>query len=241
MNQDAMMSESIVAAPQAAQSVQEPLPEKDEHEHTRASRSDKKSSRKEHILQALAHMLESGPGARITTAALAREVGVSEAALYRHFPSKARMFEGLIKFIEDTLFVRINRILQDELTTVERCEKILTLLLTFAEKNPGMTRLMTGDALAGETERLRLRIGQMFDRLESQLKQVLREAPLRENLKPTISPAVLAGLLLATAEGRLMQFVRSEFKRLPTEHWEEQWSYLAQNLLAPYVETSPYA
>ncbi|MDO8907371.1 MAG: nucleoid occlusion factor SlmA [Pseudohongiella sp.] len=238
MNQDAVMPEAVVSESGAQQSGAQ---QKDEHENTRASRSDKKSSRKEHILQALAHMLESGPGERITTAALAREVGVSEAALYRHFPSKARMFEGLIKFIEDTLFVRISRILQDELTTLERCEKILTLLLTFAEKNPGMTRLMTGDALAGETERLRLRIGQMFDRLESQLKQVLREAPLRESLKPTISPAVLAGLLLATAEGRLMQFVRSEFKRLPTENWEEQWSYLAQNLLAPYVETSPYA
>jgi TetR/AcrR family transcriptional regulator len=185
-------------------------------------------------------MLESGPGERITTAALAREVGVSEAALYRHFPSKARMFEGLIKFIEDTLFIRITRILQEDFSTTERCEKILTLLLTFAEKNPGMTRLMTGDALAGETERLRVRIGQLFDRVESQLKQVLREAPLRENLKPAISPAVLAGLLLASVEGRLMQFVRSEFKRPPTEHWEEQWRFLAQNLLAPYTETSPY-
>lgn len=228
MNQSAVIPETAMS-------------DMDAHAHPRASRSDKKSSRKEHILQALAHMLESGPGERITTAALAREVGVSEAALYRHFPSKARMFEGLIKFIEDTLFVRINRILQEDFTTLERCEKILTLLLTFAEKNPGMTRLMTGDALAGETERLRVRIGQLFDRLESQLKQVLREAPLRENLKPAISPAVQAGLLLAAAEGRLMQFVRSEFKRLPTQHWDEQWSFLAQNLLVPYTETSPYA
>lgn len=204
----------------------------------KAARADKKFSRKEHILQALAQMLESGPGERITTAALAREVGVSEAALYRHFPSKARMFEGLIKFIEDTLFIRINRILQDELSTEERCEKILTLLLTFAEKNPGMTRLMTGDALAGETERLRVRISQLFDRLEAQLKQILREAQIREGLKPKVSPAVLASLLLATAEGRLMQFVRSEFKRPPTEHWDEQWGYLAQNLLQPFTEAS---
>lgn len=203
----------------------------------KAARADKKFSRKEHILQALAQMLESGPGERITTAALAREVGVSEAALYRHFPSKARMFEGLIKFIEDTLFIRINRILQDELSTEERCEKILALLLTFAEKNPGMTRLMTGDALAGETERLRIRISQLFDRLEAQLKQILREAQIREGLKPKVSPAVLASLLLATAEGRLMQFVRSEFKRPPTEHWDEQWAYLAQNLLQPFTET----
>ncbi|MBC55299.1 MAG: nucleoid occlusion factor SlmA [Gammaproteobacteria bacterium] len=205
----------------------------------KAARADKKFSRKEHILQALAQMLETGPGERITTAALAREVGVSEAALYRHFPSKARMFEGLIKFIEDTLFIRINRILQDELSTVERCEKILTLLLTFAEKNPGMTRLMTGDALAGETERLRVRISQLFDRLEAQLKQILREAQIREGLKPNASPAVLASLLLATAEGRLMQFVRSEFKRPPTEHWDEQWGYLSQNLLQPFTEAVP--
>jgi len=206
--------------------------------------ADKKISRKEHILQSLAHMLEGGPGVRITTAALAREVGVSEAALYRHFPSKARMFEGLIKFIEDTLFTRINRIMQDELTTAQRCEKILTLLVTFAEKNPGMTRLMTGDALTGETERLRERISQLFDRLEAQIKQILREAQIREGLKPPVSPAVLANLLMASAEGRLMQFVRSEFKRRPTEHWDEQWHYLQQNLLQPFSESaspSPYS
>lgn len=201
----------------------------------------KKQSRKEHILQALAQMLEAGPGERITTAALAREVGVSEAALYRHFPSKAKMFEGLIKFIEETLFIRINRILQDDMSTAERCQRILTLLVTFAEKNPGMTRLMTGDALTGETDRLRVRITQMFDRLESQLKQILREAPIREKMKPTVSPAVLANLLMASAEGRLMQFVRSGFKRLPTEHWDEQWHYLEQNLLQPYSgDESPY-
>jgi|SRR5690554_574241 len=212
--------------------------------NTAAARAVRKTSRKEQILQSLAQMLESGPGERITTAALARQVGVSEAALYRHFPSKAKMFEGLIKFIEDTLFVRINRIMQDELDTQRRCERILTLLLTFAEKNPGMTRLLTGDALAGETERLRVRIGQLFDRLEAQLKQILREAQIREGLKPPISPAVLANLLLATAEGRLSQFVRSEFKRRPTESWEEQWDYLAQNLLQPFTDTaqpSPYA
>lgn len=212
--------------------------------NTAAARAVRKTSRKEQILQALAQMLENGPGERITTAALAREVGVSEAALYRHFPSKAKMFEGLIKFIEDTLFVRINRIMQDEPGTERRCERILTLLLTFAEKNPGMTRLLTGDALAGETERLRVRIGQLFDRLEAQLKQILREAQIREGLKPPVSPTVLANLLLAAAEGRLSQFVRSEFKRQPTENWDEQWQYLAQNLLQPYTETpapSPYA
>jgi len=194
-----------------------------------------KVSRKDQILQALARMLETAPGERITTAALAEEVGVSEAALYRHFPSKARMFEGLIKFIEETLFLRISRILDDESSAETRCHNILTLLLNFSDKNPGMTRLLTGDALAGETERLRARIAQLFNRVESQLKQVLREAQIRENLKPGVSPTALANLLLATCEGRLAQFVRSEFKKSPLENWDTQWEFLSSNLLAPYT------
>ena len=194
-----------------------------------------KVSRKDQILQALARMLETAPGERITTAALAEEVGVSEAALYRHFPSKARMFEGLIKFIEETLFLRISRILDDESSAETRCHNILTLLLNFSDKNPGMTRLLTGDALAGETERLRARIAQLLNRVESQLKQVLREAQIRENLKPGVSPTALANLLLATCEGRLAQFVRSEFKKSPLENWDTQWEFLSRNLLAPYT------
>ena len=193
-----------------------------------------KISRKDQILQALARMLEAAPGQRITTAALAKEVGVSEAALYRHFPSKARMFEGLIKFIEDTLFARITRIINEEESAEIRCQNILRLILTFCDKNPGMTRLLTGDALAGETERLRERISQFFSRLEAQLKQVLREAQIRENLKTTISPAVLANLLLASCEGRLAQFVRSEFKVSPLDNWDTQWDFLSKNLLEPY-------
>ncbi|HAD71114.1 MAG TPA: nucleoid occlusion factor SlmA [Gammaproteobacteria bacterium] len=194
-----------------------------------------KVSRKDQILQALARMLETAPGERITTAALAEEVGVSEAALYRHFPSKARMFEGLIKFIEETLFLRISRILDDESSAETRCHNILTLLLNFSDKNPGMTRLLTGDALAGETERLRARVAQLLNRVESQLKQVLREAQIRENLKPGVSPTALANLLLATCEGRLAQFVRSEFKKSPLENWDTQWEFLSRNLLAPYT------
>ena len=124
----------------------------------------RKTSRKEQILQALAHMLETAPGERITTSALAKEVGVSEAALYRHFPSKAKMFEGLIEFIEDTIFSRIAFILTDNQSAQIRCEKILLLFLGFCEMNPGLTRLLTGDALAGETERLRHRIFQLFER-----------------------------------------------------------------------------
>jgi len=145
------------------------------------------------------------------------------------------MFEGLINFIEETLFLRISRILNEESGAEARCQKILTLLLTFSDKNPGMTRLLTGDALAGETSRLRTRIAQFYSRLESQLKQVLREAQIRENVKPTASAAALANLLLASCEGRLVQFVRSEFKQSPLEHWDIQWEYLSRNLLAPFA------
>jgi TetR/AcrR family transcriptional regulator len=145
------------------------------------------------------------------------------------------MFEGLIKFIEETLFLRISRILDDESSAETRCHNILTLLLNFSDKNPGMTRLLTGDALVGETERLRARMAQLFNRVESQLKQVLREAQIRENLKPGVSPTALANLLLATCEGRLAQFVRSEFKKSPLENWDTQWEFLSRNLLAPYT------
>ena len=137
-----------------------------------------KTSRREQILQCLVAMLENNPGARITTAALAKNVGVSEAALYRHFPSKAKMFEGLIDFIEETIFSRTNMITHSDTPSVRQCEQILTLVLTFVERNPGMARILTGDALAGESERLRASIHQLFQRLETQIKQVLREAEL---------------------------------------------------------------
>lgn len=190
-----------------------------------------KLSRRDQILQALAGMLESNPGARITTASLAKAVGVSEAALYRHFPSKAKMFEGLISFIEETVFSRITRILQDFSDADARCEKTLTLVLTFAEKNPGMCRLLTGDALAGETERLRDRMQQFFDRIEAQLKQILREAEMREGKVPVQTASAAANLLTAVLEGRIRQYVRSEFKALPTEYWDEQWQMLRVSLL----------
>ncbi|GGC08591.1 nucleoid occlusion factor SlmA [Marinobacterium sp. D7] len=191
---------------------------------------EQKVSRREQILQSLAQMLEVNPGQRITTAALAREVGVSEAALYRHFPSKARMFEGLIGFIEDTLFSRVNLIVGSDAGGKRQCEQILTLLLAFVEKNPGMARILTGDALSGETERLRTRVNQLFERLETQLKQIMREAEVREGLRTEIPAGSAANLILATAEGRIRQFVRSEFKRRPTEFWPEQWARLAQGL-----------
>jgi TetR/AcrR family transcriptional regulator len=186
----------------------------------------KKSSRRQQILESLAHMLENNPGERITTSRLAKEVGVSEAALYRHFPSKSKMFEGLIEFIEETIFSRVTVIMNETDGAIARCEKVLTLLLTFAERNPGLTRLLTGDALAGETERLRARIAQFFDRLETQLKQILREAEMREGIRPNMPVGVAANLLMATVEGRICQFVRSEFSRGPTENWQHQWPVL---------------
>ncbi len=188
--------------------------------------SPKKSQRRQQILEALAQMLEANPGDRITTAGLAQQVGVSEAALYRHFPSKSKMFEGLIEFIEETLFSRINMILSEEPTAAVRCEKMLLLLLAFAERNPGITRILTGDALAGETERLHRRVAQLFDRFEAQLKQVIREAEMREGLRPNIPLAAAANLLMASAEGRISQFVRSGFTRAPTVDWQDQWELL---------------
>ena len=190
-----------------------------------------KIDRRTEILQALAQMLESSPGARITTASLAKEVGVSEAALYRHFPSKAKMFEGLIEFIEESLFSRITRIIQDEGDVSEQIRLILLLTLTFSEQNPGMCRLLTGDALAGETDRLRKRIDQLFERIETQIKQLLRQAELKQSLKTTISIAASANLIVALMEGKIRQYVRSEFKHQPTNQWTNQWQLLAQNLI----------
>lgn len=190
-----------------------------------------KTPRRQHILESLAAMLEASPGERITTAALAKVVGVSEAALYRHFPSKSKMFEGLIEFIEETIFSRITLILAEEKTALKRCEKILTLLLTFAERNPGLSRLLSGDALTGETERLRTRIEQLFDRIETQLKQVLREAELREGVHPQLPIAAAANLLIALVDGRIAEFVRTGFRRRPSDYWAEQWQLLAQGFL----------
>ena len=186
----------------------------------------KRSNRKEQILQALAQMLETSPGQRITTAKLAAEVGVSEAALYRHFPSKARMFEGLIEFIEDTLLSRINLILENEKESQTRVYNILLLLLTFAEKNPGITRILTGDALQGEQERLRERVQSFVEKLETQLKQVLRERKLREGKNFQSDELTLANFLLAYVEGKMNQFVRSDFKTKPSVQFEKQWPEL---------------
>lgn len=191
---------------------------------------EQKPSRRQQILEALAQELEKSPGERITTAGLARAVGVSEAALYRHFPSKAKMFEGLIEFLEETVFGLINRILADEKRSAARCEKVMVVLLGFSTRNPGISRILMGDALTGETERLRLRIGQFFDRIETQFKQILREGELVGELLPGQIIGASANLLLAVAEGRMNQYVRSSFKRSPMSEWESQWPLLAASL-----------
>ncbi len=191
------------------------------------SETGRKSSRRQQILETLAQELERSPGERITTAGLARAVGVSEAALYRHFPSKARMFEGLIEFIEESVFGLANQILERDKTVLGRCERLMTLLLGFAERNPGLCRLLAGDVLVGETERLRQRINQFYERLETQFKQILREGELAGQLPPDRPVPPLANLLLAVAEGRINQFVRSGFRRRPLELWEDQWAMLA--------------
>ncbi|WP_440875250.1 nucleoid occlusion factor SlmA [Thalassotalea sp. PLHSN55] len=185
-----------------------------------------KPNRKQQILECLALMLETSPGQRITTAKLAAEVGVSEAALYRHFPSKARMFEGLIEFIEESIFSRINLILTDHKEAITRCHHILHVLLVFAERNPGMCRILSGDALMGENERLRARIHQFFEKLESQFKQVLRERKLREGKNFTINEQALANILVSYSEGKISQYVRSGFSKKPSESFADQWQFL---------------
>jgi len=190
----------------------------------------KKVNRKDDILSALAIMLEGKPGQRITTAKLAVEVGVSEAALYRHFPSKARMFEGLIDFTETTIFSHINVIKEQQKDIFVRIEHIVHFLLGFSEQNPGITRILSGDALVGENERLQLRIEHVFSKLETQIKQILRERPISDGQKFEMDEGILANLLLAYIEGRMNQFVRSQFKQKPTQHFKSQWLFFYKQL-----------
>ncbi|EMJ9776217.1 MULTISPECIES: nucleoid occlusion factor SlmA [Morganella] len=193
--------------------------------------STKKKNRREEILQALAQMLESSDGSqRITTAKLAASVGVSEAALYRHFSGKTKMFDSLIVFIEDSLISRINLILQDEKETISRIKLILMLILGFSEKNPGLTRIMTGHALMFEQDKLQSRINQLYERIEAQLRQVLKEKRIRDGSGFTYDESLLASQLLAFCEGMLSRFVRSEFKYRPTQEFETRWPLLLAQL-----------
>ena len=179
----------------------------------------KPGERRVQILQALATMLEQPGAERITTSALAAKLEVSEAALYRHFASKAQMFEGLIEFIEQSVFTLVNQIIERETVHAVRVRKLVAMVLQFAEKNPGMTRVMAGDALVFENERLQERINQFFDKLETTIKQSLREAAALDSAAaPTVDAQVRASVVTAFMIGRLQRFSRSGFKRLPSEH-----------------------
>src|SRR5712691_1941202 len=186
----------------------------------------KHGERKLQILQTVAEMLQNPRAEKITTAALAAKLDVSEAALYRHFASKAQMFEGLIEFIEESIFGLINKITTDEKSGVKQLEAMLTMLLGFAEKNPGMTRVLIGDALVNEDDRLQTRINQLHDRLEASIKQALRFASSQNELPADMDAAAQANLLMCYVTGRWHQYAKSGFKRKPMEHWSGQWREL---------------
>lgn len=183
--------------------------------------------RKLQILQTLAEMLEMPQGEKITTASLAARLDCSEAALYRHFASKAQMFEGLIEFIESTLFGLINRIQAEHASSLHQTKAILRVLLQFAETNRGMTRVLIGDALVHENDRLQTRISGLLDKVESALKQALQipgDAPTANDKRDV---AAIANVLRCFVVGRWEQFARSGFRRLPTAQWSQQWPLLA--------------
>lgn len=178
------------------------------------------------ILQTLAAMLENPKGEKITTAALAARLECSEAALYRHFASKAQMYEGLIEFIESSLFGVINQISAEEAQGLQQVEHILALLLNFAERNRGMTKVLTGDALVNENERLQARINQLLDRIEAALKQALRVAATQEQISANADFVGLANILLCYVIGRWQQYAKSGFTREPMANWAQHWPML---------------
>ncbi len=181
----------------------------------------KPGERRLQILQALALMLEQPGFDRITTAALAAKLEVSEAALYRHFASKAQMFEGLIEFIEQSLFTLINQIADKDMPFQAKAHQIATVILQFGEKNPGMTRVMVGDALVFENDRLQTRMNQFFDRIESSLRIVYKDAAQAgKSATPTVDAQMQASALVTYIIGRLLRYTRSGFKRMPTEYLE---------------------
>ncbi len=192
----------------------------------------KTGERKDQILQTLAEMLERPAGEKITTAALAARLRVSEAALYRHFKSKAQMFEGLIEFIEQTLFALVNKITAEEKSGLRQLEAIISVLLGFAQKNRGMTRVLIGDALVNEDERLQARINQLHDRLEAVLKQALRFGVTQNEIAAEVDIGAHANVLMCFVTGRWQQFAKSGFKRDPAELWAKQWRLLMEGVIA---------
>ena len=192
----------------------------------------KPGERKLQILQVLAEMLEDPKGEKITTAGLAAKLDCSEAALYRHFASKAQMYEGLIEFIETSLFGVINQVGSEEADGLRQAEAITALLLRFAQKNRGMTRVLIGDALVNENERLQARINQLIDKLEAALKQALRIAATQGKLPANADFGACANLLVSYVVGRWHAYAKSGFMREPAAQWAQQWPLLAAACLS---------
>lgn len=186
----------------------------------------KAGERKLQILQVIAEMLETPQGQKVTTAALAARLDVSEAALYRHYASKAQMYEGLIEFIENSVFSVINQIEQDEENGMQQAELIVTSLLRFAQKNRGLTRVLIGDALVHENPRLQVRINQLMERIEASLKQALRISSTQGALPAEHDFGAHANTLVAYVLGRWHLFVKSGFKTEPLAQWPVQWPLL---------------
>ena len=192
----------------------------------------KPGERRLQILQTLAEMLETPKSEKITTAALAAKLDCSEAALYRHFASKAQMFEGLIEFIEQSLFGVINQITSEEENGLKQTELIIAMLLRFSQKNRGMTRVLIGAALVNEHERLQTRINALLDKIEATLKQSLRVAATQSSVESTADFSALANLLRCYVVGRWEQYARSGFTREPLAQWQQQWPLLAMCIVA---------
>jgi TetR/AcrR family transcriptional regulator len=212
--------------------MQEPMADAPEQPDPEGSPTPRKrpkpGERRIQILQALAAMLEKPGAERVTTAALAAQLQVSEAALYRHFASKAQMFEGLIDFIEQSVFTLINQVAERDGDGVVKAGRMVALVLQFAERNPGMTRVMVGDALVSEHERLQQRMNQFFDRIELSLRQVLRESQaVQQSPTPTVESQVRASVLTAFVVGRLQRFCRSGFKKNPSEALDQALALLS--------------
>jgi TetR/AcrR family transcriptional regulator len=186
-----------------------------------------RGERRNQILQTLAEMLQDPRGEKITTALLAKKLDVSEAALYRHFASKAQMYEGLIEFIETSIFSLVNKIQSEEPAGMKQLEALMAMLLTFAQKNPGMVRVLIGDALVNEDDRLQARINQLHDRIEASLRQSARQAVTDQALPGNWDVNAYANTLIAFVTGRWHQFAKSGFKRVPLEMWAAQWPVFA--------------
>ena len=190
-------------------------------------------NRKAAILETVATMLEKAPGDKITVAKIAAGVGVSEAAIYRHFASKAQIFEGLITFAEEALLSRINTIQGSDQSINSKTQDFMLLLLTFFERNPGIARLLLGDPLVGEAPRLKPRVRQLFDKIETVCRQALRDAQSTAFAKPALSPTAQTALVMQLIEGAVTRYVRSEFAQSPTEHFVEQWPIIEIGLTNP--------